>query len=62
MAIPRLTERLDCMVFKASFAEKQQLLYQQMDNIKKATVSLKEASSFKELLQVKHGAAEKVGY
>ncbi|KAI8336356.1 hypothetical protein BC941DRAFT_428994 [Chlamydoabsidia padenii] len=52
MAIPRLTERLDCMVFRSSFADKHQRLYQQMDSIRKASVSLHDAISFKELLQL----------
>ncbi|CAO3596021.1 unnamed protein product [Absidia cylindrospora] len=52
MTIPRFTERLECMVFRASFKDKYQRLRHQMDNVKEASVSLYDASSFKELLQL----------
>ncbi|ORZ09817.1 formin homology 2 domain-domain-containing protein [Absidia repens] len=52
MTIPRFTERLECMIFRASFKDRLQRLRHQMDNVKQASVSLYGASSFKELLQL----------
>ncbi|KAI9476486.1 MAG: hypothetical protein EXX96DRAFT_485807 [Benjaminiella poitrasii] len=51
MKIDRYKERVDNMLFRATFADKHQQLSQNMKSVLEASISLKESKSFKELLK-----------
>ncbi|KAG1453587.1 hypothetical protein G6F56_007531 [Rhizopus delemar] len=52
MKIDRYKERIDNMLFRATFPERQQRLSTHMANVLNASVFLKDSSSFKELLKL----------
>ncbi|KAG1310055.1 hypothetical protein G6F64_004841 [Rhizopus arrhizus] len=52
MKIDRYKERIDNMLFRATFAERQQSLSKHMAAVLNASISLKDSSSFKELLKL----------
>jgi hypothetical protein len=52
MKIPRLKERIENMLFRATFWERYQQLHQQMTAVFDASLSLKHARNFKKLLHV----------
>lgn len=52
MKISRLKERIDSMLFRATFKEKQQQLSRNMGYVLEASIAIKESKSFKELLKV----------
>lgn len=51
MKIERYKERVDNMLFRASFTEKHQQLSRNMSSVLEASIALKESNSFKELLK-----------
>ncbi|KAI8972343.1 hypothetical protein BDB01DRAFT_810325 [Pilobolus umbonatus] len=52
MKVKRLKERLECMLFKATFWERYTLLHKQMTSVYNASLALKDAKHFKELLHL----------
>lgn len=52
MKTKRLKERLECMLFKSTFWERYTVLHKQMTSVYNASLALKDAVHFKELLHV----------
>ncbi|OBZ82301.1 Disheveled-associated activator of morphogenesis 1 [Choanephora cucurbitarum] len=50
--IDRLKERLECMLFKSTFFERYTVLHKQMTSVYNASIALRDAKYFKELLHL----------
>jgi hypothetical protein len=52
MYIPRLPDRLNCMIFRRRFDQELQEILPEMDTIQLAVTELKESKRFKHVLKV----------